>query len=310
MATCFPREGPRAGSGHGPCPCPLMAVLLTARPGGAGNIKTLGDAYEFAVDVRDFSPEDIIVTTSNNHIEVRAEKVSLASPLPTLRTPCLVQPSVSPAPTSPCQRPLPAPTRPGQAGDLGPAAVGGSPPSESCQLSGLGERERRRAVQAEGPEGVSHENVTGDRWQQWREDAVVAAEGEVFPLPHLHPSSLGPAARPHLGTPSWARCRTEALQFRVTHSRPHSPSPTGLRVTGSLGSLSLSSQETLGPLPQRKAWPGMQGSSPRPLGPVACQRSAPASGSPKASSWVHRELVPRTPATSAEEQGQGQHVPA
>nr|XP_018867146.2 heat shock protein beta-7 isoform X2 [Gorilla gorilla gorilla] len=48
----------------------------TARPGGAGNIKTLGDAYEFAVDVRDFSPEDIIVTTSNNHIEVRAEKLA------------------------------------------------------------------------------------------------------------------------------------------------------------------------------------------------------------------------------------------
>lgn len=30
------------------------------------------------MDMRDFSPEDIIVTTSNNHIEVRAEKVSLA----------------------------------------------------------------------------------------------------------------------------------------------------------------------------------------------------------------------------------------
>ncbi|XP_039085038.1 heat shock protein beta-7 isoform X6 [Hyaena hyaena] len=44
-----------------------------ACPGGPGNIKTLGDAYEFAVDVSDFSPEDIIVTTSNNHIELAAD---------------------------------------------------------------------------------------------------------------------------------------------------------------------------------------------------------------------------------------------
>ncbi|XP_021573321.1 heat shock protein beta-7 isoform X3 [Carlito syrichta] len=48
-------------------------ALPTARPGGPGNIKTLGDAYEFAVDVRDFSPEDIIVTTSNNQIELAAD---------------------------------------------------------------------------------------------------------------------------------------------------------------------------------------------------------------------------------------------
>ncbi|MBZ3878201.1 Heat shock protein beta-7 [Sciurus carolinensis] len=56
--------------------CQTEVALETARPTGPGNIKTLGDAYEFAVDVRDFSPEDIIVTTSNNHIEVRAEKLA------------------------------------------------------------------------------------------------------------------------------------------------------------------------------------------------------------------------------------------
>ncbi|XP_048206273.1 heat shock protein beta-7 isoform X2 [Perognathus longimembris pacificus] len=48
-------------------------LAFPARTGGPGNIKTLGDAYEFAVDVRDFSPEDIIVTTSNNHIELAAD---------------------------------------------------------------------------------------------------------------------------------------------------------------------------------------------------------------------------------------------
>lgn len=43
--------------------------------GGAGNVKTLEDSYQFTVDVRGFSPEDVIVTTSNSQIEVRAEKV-------------------------------------------------------------------------------------------------------------------------------------------------------------------------------------------------------------------------------------------
>lgn len=54
-------------------PPTLISLVLL---GGAGNIKTLGDSYQFTVDVRDFSPEDVIVTTSNNQIEVRAEKVS------------------------------------------------------------------------------------------------------------------------------------------------------------------------------------------------------------------------------------------
>ncbi|KAK6308109.1 hypothetical protein J4Q44_G00213800 [Coregonus suidteri] len=42
----------------------------------AGKIKTMGDSYQFTVDVQDFSPEDVIVTTSNDQIEVHAKSLA------------------------------------------------------------------------------------------------------------------------------------------------------------------------------------------------------------------------------------------
>ncbi|XP_017263903.1 heat shock protein beta-7 isoform X1 [Kryptolebias marmoratus] len=41
----------------------------------SGKLQITGDSFQFALDVREFSPEDVIVISTNNLLEVRAEKL-------------------------------------------------------------------------------------------------------------------------------------------------------------------------------------------------------------------------------------------
>uniref|UniRef100_A0A8C5F927 SHSP domain-containing protein n=1 Tax=Gadus morhua TaxID=8049 RepID=A0A8C5F927_GADMO len=40
-----------------------------------GHVRTIGDRFHFELDVSEFAPEDVVITSSNNLIEVSAEKM-------------------------------------------------------------------------------------------------------------------------------------------------------------------------------------------------------------------------------------------
>uniref|UniRef100_A0A8C8RG70 SHSP domain-containing protein n=1 Tax=Pelusios castaneus TaxID=367368 RepID=A0A8C8RG70_9SAUR len=71
-----------------PCPAPgssfpLTAPLHAGSPPGAtcpcslaSNVQAGGDTYQVTADVSQFEPQDVVVTTSNYHIVIQAEKVA------------------------------------------------------------------------------------------------------------------------------------------------------------------------------------------------------------------------------------------
>lgn len=58
------------------CQVLKLQIYFSGHSYPTGKIEVIGNIFQFTVNVSEFSPEDVIITSSNNLIEVHAEKVS------------------------------------------------------------------------------------------------------------------------------------------------------------------------------------------------------------------------------------------
>uniref|UniRef100_A0A3B3ZYL0 SHSP domain-containing protein n=1 Tax=Periophthalmus magnuspinnatus TaxID=409849 RepID=A0A3B3ZYL0_9GOBI len=55
---------------------PGEKLFVSERSYPTGKIEVIGNTFQFSVNVSEFAPEDVIITSSNNLIEVHAEKMA------------------------------------------------------------------------------------------------------------------------------------------------------------------------------------------------------------------------------------------